>query len=125
MGNISSRPRPKRDICGPQSDIIDLSDWRIPMISAVLLALVSLSAPASAPATAAYAGETITAMKGHATPAKRAAATRSHAAPVACHPEPSKGRACRHTIVQAEQAERAAALAVADVDAGGAQQHAR
>ncbi|KMS53470.1 hypothetical protein V474_22410 [Novosphingobium barchaimii LL02] len=96
------------------------------MISAALLALVSLSspfaapAPAPAPAPAAYAGETIAAMKGHPTPA-RSSAARS-AAPAVCHPDPSKGRACRHVIVQAEQAERAT---VAVADGGAAREHAR
>lgn len=92
------------------------------MISAALLALVSLSVPAAAAPQAGYAGETVTAAKGHPTPAARGTVARS-SAPVACHPEPSKGRACRHNIVQAEQAERAA-LTSAEVDAGAAHQHA-
>jgi hypothetical protein len=92
------------------------------MISAVLLALASLSTPAAAPV--AYAGESVAAGKGHATPAKPTAVARSRA-PVACHPEPSKGRACRHNVVQAEQAEREA-LAAADATViGGSQEHAR
>ncbi|WP_159983507.1 MULTISPECIES: hypothetical protein [unclassified Novosphingobium] len=90
------------------------------MISAALFALVSLSSPSAAPVSAAYAGETIAAMKGHPTPA-RSAAARS-AAPAVCHPDPSKGRACRHVVVQAEQAERAT---LAGVDAGAAREHAR
>jgi hypothetical protein len=81
------------------------------MISAALLALASLTA--AVPAPAAYAGETISAMKGHpALPAR--AATAKSGAPVACHPEPTKGRACRHHIVQAEQAKRQAAVLRAD-----------
>ncbi|MEE4454997.1 hypothetical protein [Novosphingobium resinovorum] len=79
------------------------------MISAALLALVSLSAPASA--TVSYAGDSVTASKGHPTLAARGAAKSS--APAVCHPEPSKGRACRHVVAQAEQAQRPV-LAVAD-----------
>jgi hypothetical protein len=79
------------------------------MISAALLALVSLSAPASAPL--AYAGESVAASKGH--PAVVARGQGKASAPTVCHPDPSKGRACRHAIVQAEQAERPV-LAVAD-----------
>lgn len=89
------------------------------MISAALLALVSLSGSTAAPVSAAYAGETIAAMKGHATPA-RGTAVKSRA-PVACHPEPSKGRACRHNIAQAEQADRA----ILQADAGTTKEHAR
>ncbi|WP_404482330.1 hypothetical protein [Novosphingobium sp. BL-52-GroH] len=91
------------------------------MISAALLALVSLSSPAAAPVSAGYAGETVAAMKGHPTPARGAPVARS-SAPVACHPEPSKGRVCRHNIAQAEQTERAA---LAQADAGTAREHAR
>jgi hypothetical protein len=76
------------------------------MISAVLLALASISAPAAAPATAAYAGDSVTAAKGHPAVARGKVARSS--APVACHPEPSKGRVCRHHVAQAEQAERQA-----------------
>jgi len=90
------------------------------MISAALFVLISLSSPSAAPAQAAYAGETIAAMKGHPTPA-RSSTTRS-AAPAVCHPDPSKGRACRHVIVQAEQAERAT---LAEAAAGAAREHAR
>ncbi|EJL26500.1 hypothetical protein PMI02_02997 [Novosphingobium sp. AP12] len=74
------------------------------MISAALLALVSLSAPAAVPAAAGYAGDSVTAGKGHPAVARGKVARSS--APVACHPEPSKGRVCRHNIAQAEQAER-------------------
>lgn len=76
------------------------------MIATALLALVSLSAPSAAPMSVAYAGESVAAGKGHPTLA-RGTATRS-SAPVACHPEPSKGRVCRHHVAQAEQAEREA-----------------
>ncbi|HUD29393.1 MAG TPA: hypothetical protein VMQ93_11015 [Novosphingobium sp.] len=84
------------------------------MISAALLALVSLSAPAAAPVAAGYAGDSVVAAKGHPIPARGKVARSS--APVACHPEPSKGRVCRHNVVQAEQAERAA---LAHADAAG------
>ncbi|WP_232494329.1 hypothetical protein [Novosphingobium kaempferiae] len=80
------------------------------MISAALLALVSLSTPGAA--TVAYAGESIGAAKGHPTVVARGTA-KSASAPTVCHPDPSKGRACRHTIVQAEQAQRPV-FAVAD-----------
>jgi hypothetical protein len=76
------------------------------MISAVLLALASLSIPSAAPATAALAGDSVTAGKGHPAVARGKVARSS--APVACHPDPSKGRVCRHNIAQAEQAEREA-----------------
>lgn len=76
------------------------------MISAALLALVSLSAPSAAPISSAYAGESVAAAKGHPAVARGKVARSS--APVACHPEPSKGRVCRHNIAQAEQAEREA-----------------
>ncbi|MFC0205924.1 hypothetical protein [Novosphingobium soli] len=79
------------------------------MMSAPLVALVLLSG-APSPA-AAYAGDTVVAAKGHPTPAKPARLAKS-AAPVACHPDPSKGRVCRHNIVQAEEQEgRRAVLA--------------
>ena len=79
------------------------------MISAALIALVSLSAPVSSPL--AYAGDSVAASKGHPAVAVRGQGKAS--APAVCHPDPSKGRACRHAIVQAEQAERPV-LAVAD-----------
>lgn len=84
------------------------------IVSATLLALVSLSAPA-APAAApavAYAGESVAASKGH--PALPRAAKSRSAAPAVCHPDPTKGRVCRHNIVQAQAAARPA-LAEADV----------
>lgn len=80
------------------------------MISAALLALVSLSSPLQG--TAAYAGDSVRASKGHPAVAVRGAAKAS--APSVCHPDPSKGRACRHTIVQAEQAEQRPEFAVAE-----------
>lgn len=83
-------------------------------ISAAVLALATLSTPVAS-TTAAYAGESVTASKGHATPARVASRA---SAPVACHPDPMKGRACRHLIVQAEQADgKAVAVAEADVKA--------
>jgi hypothetical protein len=81
------------------------------MISAALLALVSLSTPASTSLATAYAGDSVAASKGH--PAIVARAQGKASAPTVCHPDPSKGRACRHAVVQAEQAERPV-LAVAD-----------
>lgn len=84
------------------------------LISAAVLAFVSLSTPTSIAAPAAYAGESVMASKGHAIPARPAVAAKREKQ-VACHPDPSKGRACRHNLVQAEQAERPA-LAVAEAD---------
>ncbi len=86
------------------------------MISAALIALASLSAPvatpvAAVPASAAYASDTVAHLKGHPAVARPAKAQRS-AAP-ACHPDVSKGRACRHHVAQARQATEASATAVA------------
>lgn len=81
------------------------------IISATVFALVSLSSPTGATSpvhapTAAYAGDTIAHMKGHAAPARPVVAVKAGPA-AACHPEPSKGRACRHHAAQAEEARRA------------------
>lgn len=83
------------------------------MISAALLALVSLSSPVSG--TVAYAGDSVAAGKGHPAVAARGAVKSS--APTVCHPDPSKGRACRHTVVQAEAAAQAKAPAFAAAEA--------
>lgn len=78
------------------------------IISATAFALASLSSPAGAghAPTAAYAGDTIAHMKGHAAPARPVVAVKAGPA-AACHPEPSKGRACRHHAAQAEETRRA------------------
>lgn len=82
------------------------------MISAALLVLAGLSAPASTAHTAYTSG---TAQKGHAPiPAPRAM-PRLKGATIACNPDPLKGRACRHHQVKAEEA-RSKALARADRD---------
>ncbi|SFG39888.1 hypothetical protein SAMN05518801_12228 [Novosphingobium sp. CF614] len=75
------------------------------MISAFLLALATLSGPAAAP-DAAYASDTIRHLKGHpslpAAPANQARKT----ANAACHPDPGKGRVCRHRQAQADETSR-------------------
>ncbi|MFC0685498.1 hypothetical protein [Novosphingobium clariflavum] len=67
---------------------------KFPVLAAI--ASLSLALPG-----AAIANETIAHLKGHpavsAPKAKRTAAAR-----VACHPEPSKGRDCRHRALQAD-----------------------
>lgn len=88
------------------------------MITLTLAALATVASPvpAAAPA-AAYAGETIAAMKGHPV-AARGAARAARSAPAVCHPDPAKGRACRHEIAQAEARDTAVpTLAVAELGA--------
>ena len=73
------------------------------MISALLLALISPFAPAPEP-KAGYAPETIRHLKGqHSLPPASASGTRSEVA-ATCHPDPFKGRACRHHQAKAEEA---------------------
>lgn len=84
------------------------------MISAVLLAVATLSTPSAAPA-AAYAPDTIRHLKGHASlPAP--SARKDRAAPAVCHPDPGKGRMCRHHVAQQEAAHRET---LASADAAG------
>ena len=84
------------------------------MISAVLLAVASLSVSAPAP-QAGFAPDTVRAMKGHhAIPSTTKAKHR--AASAVCHPDPLKGRACRHHHAKLEEkADARQALASADV----------
>ncbi|VWX51565.1 hypothetical protein [Novosphingobium sp. 9U] len=89
------------------------------MITATLLALASLSTPATALLpTASYAQDTVRASKGHPSLPARADAGRTSAAPAVCHPDPSKGRACRHHVAKKQEARalerRRAELATAD-----------
>ena len=86
------------------------------MVSAFLLALATLSAPAlAAPASAGYSPDTIRHMKGHPSlPVAREA--KDSAAPAVCHPDPTKGRICRHHVAKQEAA-RGEALARAEVAA--------
>lgn len=87
------------------------------MISAFLLAIAGLSAaPAPAPADAfpAYGADTVRSLKGHPPLPAPAKTAKAAAAQTNCHPEPTKGRICRHNIVQAKQERRnAPALAEA------------
>ena len=74
------------------------------MISVVLLALASTTA--SAPQlNAGYAPDTVRHLKGH--PSLPAGSTTSaRAAAAVCHPDPYKGRACRHHHAKAQEASR-------------------
>ena len=89
------------------------------MISAAILAVAALSAGsplAAAPSGAALTPSTIAHLKGQmAIPASAEKPART--ATVACHPEPTKGRACRVHNAQKERQrdERNAALASADL----------
>ena len=81
------------------------------MISAFLLALAALSSPADL-SSAGYAPDTIRHLKGHASlpaPSER----KDDAVPAVCHPDPTKGRICRHHIAKKQAAHREA-LASAD-----------
>lgn len=89
------------------------------MISVVLLALAS--PVASAPQlSAGYAPDTIRHLKGHPSlPAGSATGPRTAAAAATCHPDPNKGRACRHHHAKAEEANRdSQVLAEAGEDTG-------
>ena len=79
------------------------------------IAALSLALPG-----AAIANETIAHLKGHPAVAAPKAKTTSSAR-VACHPEPSKGRDCRHRAMQAD----AKATAQAEGTALAANERAR
>ncbi|MCJ2176970.1 hypothetical protein [Novosphingobium album (ex Hu et al. 2023)] len=82
------------------------------MISAFLLAIAGLSAtPASA--YPAYGTDTVRSLKGHPSLPVAAKAEKSAATQAKCHPEPSKGRTCRHHVAQTKQ-ERQNAPALAE-----------
>lgn len=88
------------------------------MISALLLALAMPSALVPE-AGAAYASDTIRHLKGHpSVPAGSTTRVRT-AATAACHPDPYKGRACRHHQAKAEARSDARVLAEAAEGAGG------
>lgn len=74
------------------------------MTFAHALGLIGLAAVSLAPATAG-ASDTIRHMKGHGSLPAAAAPVKGPKA--ACHPDPSKSRACRHHQAQATAAERA------------------
>jgi hypothetical protein len=89
------------------------------MIVASLLALATLAAPASAPlANAGYGQDTMRHLKGHPSLPAPAAKPES-SAPAVCHPDPGKGRACRHHVSKREQA-RSEARARAELAANEA-----
>ncbi|WP_454797676.1 hypothetical protein [Novosphingobium lindaniclasticum] len=69
---------------------------------------------------AAIANNTSAHLKGHTAVAAPKAKTQAQSRGV-CHPEPSKGRDCRHRNVQAQAATAAPALASAEVSAPKAQ----
>jgi len=73
------------------------------------LATLAASTPA------AYASDTIRDMKGHP-PIVARADPAPRAAPAVCHPDPMKGRACRHHVAKAEE-RRAQSYAVAEAEA--------
>lgn len=72
------------------------------MISALLLAVATLSTPAAGQSPA-YGSDTARALKGHGALPAGATELKSAKGPAACHPDPAKGRICRHHIAQAEQ----------------------
>lgn len=87
----------------------------MPSLALLVVAAFAAPSPAALP-VAGYAGETIAHSKGHMTVAARDAAPARTAAPAVCHPDPSKGRACRHHVAQAEEARaERSAFAVAEV----------
>ncbi|KHK93337.1 hypothetical protein [Novosphingobium malaysiense] len=78
------------------------------MISAILLAVAGLSAPAPASApTAAYGADTLRSLKGHPALPERGTERKTANLPAACHPDPTKSRICRHLLVQAKEEQRA------------------
>lgn len=84
------------------------------MISAALLALATLSSPATVAPAAGYAPNSIRHLKGHASlpaPSPR----QDRAAPAVCHPDPGKGRVCRHHITQRKAAHREALASATSV----------
>ncbi|EIZ77849.1 hypothetical protein WSK_3519 [Novosphingobium sp. Rr 2-17] len=87
------------------------------MPSLALLVVAAFTAPT--PAAANYAGDTIAHSKGHIVAARTTTGNARPGASAVCHPDPSKGRVCRHHVAKAEEArnerQAAAALAVADV----------
>lgn len=87
------------------------------MISAFLLTLASFSAPAS-PSDSAYASDTVRHLKGHASIPVSARKEGGSAVPASCHPDPVKGRVCRHRRALAEEAGRDAVLAQSQAATG-------
>lgn len=85
------------------------------MISALLLAVAGLSTPAAA-TFPAYGADTVRALKGHAALPKGATQARTASTANTCHPEPTKGRTCRHLARQAKQ-DRTAAPVFAEATA--------
>jgi len=90
------------------------------MIAATLLALAALGTPSaiSLPAPGEYA-DTMRDVRGQASlPTAPSVSKTVSSAPAVCHPDPSKGRACRHHVskqAEAKRADRASAvLATAD-----------
>lgn len=74
------------------------------MIAALLLTLASPSTPVPE-LDAGYASDTIRHLKGHPSlPAGSTTRARTAVAAAACHPDPNKGRACRHHHARAEAA---------------------
>lgn len=76
------------------------------------IAALSLALPG-----AAIANETVAHLKGNLAIAAPKAKTTS-SAPAACHPEPSKGRDCRHRTAQANAKAEALAQNQAGTEAG-------
>lgn len=93
------------------------------MISAFLAAVATLSAPAAGEFPA-YGSDTVRASKGHAALPAGSGTLKSAKTPSACHPDPAKGRICRHHNAQAQQL-RADALVLAEVPARKAAEASR
>lgn len=69
-------------------------------------------------ASAAQASDSLRAMKGHLPLPQDIRNTAARAVPATCHPDPGKGRICRHVALKAAEArDEAKALADASVAA--------
>jgi hypothetical protein len=78
------------------------------IVAATLLALATLATPSTITAPGAgYSPDTMRHLKGHPSlPARAAVKTQSSAAAV-CHPDPGKGRVCRHHVGKQDEARKA------------------
>lgn len=88
--------------------------WDYPM-NRILLPVISTLA-ALGLASAAQASDSLRAMKGHLPLPDNAKSATARATPAACHPDPGKGRICRHVALKAEET-REEARAFADAGA--------
>lgn len=88
------------------------------MPSIALMVLATFAAPTPT-ATLGYAGDTIAHSKGHIAVASRSVESSGAGASAVCHPDPMKGRACRHRVAKAEE-RRDQRLAAAEIVAADA-----